>query len=67
MAPSCEICGHYAEGSDGGCTCEELEEHAKSFLAPEGGHEGMDCESSQSLSRADKNGGKVGRAYADRE
>ena len=32
LAPSCEICGLFTDGS---CKCDELEEHANSFLAPE--------------------------------
>lgn len=31
VAPSCETCSQFIEG---GCKCEELEEHAASFLAP---------------------------------
>mmetsp|Transcript_64559 Transcript_64559/g.158914 ORF Transcript_64559/g.158914 Transcript_64559/m.158914 type:complete len:167 (-) Transcript_64559:853-1353(-) len=46
LAPSCEICGNFTDGT---CKCDELEEHANSFLAPEE-HAG---ESSKSVSPAE--------------
>lgn len=33
LAPTCETCNQFV---DGGCQCEELAEHANSFLAPGG-------------------------------